>query len=107
MMQACSEMVMPMSSSDETSMFPTYDFNYSSYQEDCLKNFGVQPRPKWITTHFGGHVSEWHITVYPNLNISKTPALLPPQEQKERMKERSSSCSDVERNNFSFSIWLF
>ncbi|XP_028772752.1 lysosomal Pro-X carboxypeptidase isoform X2 [Neltuma alba] len=53
--QACTEMVMPMSSSEELSMFPKFDYNYSSYQEECLKNFGVTPRPKWVTTEFGGH----------------------------------------------------
>ncbi|KAK2410390.1 lysosomal Pro-X carboxypeptidase [Trifolium repens] len=53
--QACTEMVMPMSCSKESSMFPPYEYNYSSFKEDCFKNFGVKPRPKWITTEFGGH----------------------------------------------------
>ncbi|GAV57664.1 Peptidase_S28 domain-containing protein [Cephalotus follicularis] len=53
--QACTEMIMPMSSSHDTSMFPTYDFNYSSYQDDCWKAFRVMPMPRWITTEFGGH----------------------------------------------------
>ncbi|KAJ4832088.1 hypothetical protein Tsubulata_037647 [Turnera subulata] len=53
--QACTEMVMPMSGGKDTSMFPTYDFNYSSFQEDCWNTFGVNPRPRWITTEFGGH----------------------------------------------------
>ncbi|OIV93927.1 hypothetical protein TanjilG_05630 [Lupinus angustifolius] len=53
--QACTEMVMPMSSSPDFSMFPPYEFNYSSFEEECLKEFGVKPRPKWITTEFGGH----------------------------------------------------
>ncbi|KAE9607941.1 putative lysosomal Pro-Xaa carboxypeptidase [Lupinus albus] len=53
--QACTEMVMPMSSSPESSMFPPYEFNYSSFEEECLEEFGVKPRPKWITTEFGGH----------------------------------------------------
>lgn len=53
--QACTEMVMPMSSSQESSMFPPYEYNYTSFQGECLKNFGVKPRPKWITTEFGGH----------------------------------------------------
>ncbi|CAJ2635227.1 unnamed protein product [Trifolium pratense] len=53
--QACTEMVMPMSCSKESSMFPPYEYNYSSFEEDCFKNFGVKPRPKWITTEFGGH----------------------------------------------------
>jgi lysosomal Pro-X carboxypeptidase len=39
-------------------MFPTYDFNYSSYQEGCWEEFGVIPRPRWITTEFGGQVRQ-------------------------------------------------
>ncbi|KAL5226938.1 hypothetical protein ABZP36_015203 [Zizania latifolia] len=53
--QACTEMVMPMSYSEDMSMFPTYKFDYSSYGEDCINSFGVRPRPQWITTEFGGH----------------------------------------------------
>ncbi|XP_042484740.1 lysosomal Pro-X carboxypeptidase [Macadamia integrifolia] len=53
--QACTEMVMPTSSSKSKSMFPASDFDYSSYQEGCSKDFGVNPRPRWITTEFGGH----------------------------------------------------
>lgn len=49
-------MVMPMSSSQDASMFPSYDYNYSSFQEQCWNDFRVKPRPKWITTEFGGHV---------------------------------------------------
>jgi lysosomal Pro-X carboxypeptidase len=53
--QACTEMVMPMSSSKESSMFPEYKFNISEFEEECLKEFNVKPRPNWITTEFGGH----------------------------------------------------
>jgi hypothetical protein len=55
--QACTEMVMPMTSSEDLSMFPRYEFDYAFYADDCVKNFGVRPRPRWITTEFGGHVS--------------------------------------------------
>ncbi|KAK6923187.1 Peptidase S28 [Dillenia turbinata] len=37
--QACTEMVMPLSSSQETSMFPAYDFNLSSFQDECWEDF--------------------------------------------------------------------
>ncbi|XP_039140115.1 lysosomal Pro-X carboxypeptidase-like isoform X2 [Dioscorea cayenensis subsp. rotundata] len=53
--QACTEMVMPMSSSRDKSMFPTYDFDYASYEDQCVQSYGVRPRPRWITTEFGGH----------------------------------------------------
>lgn len=50
---------MPMASSKDTSMFPTYDFNYTSFKEECWKQYRVVPRPQWITTEFGGHVREY------------------------------------------------
>ncbi|GLJ27365.1 hypothetical protein SUGI_0537040 [Cryptomeria japonica] len=53
--QACTEMVMPMSSNPESSMFPSFTFDLESYTNDCIKSFGVEPRPYWITTEFGGH----------------------------------------------------
>ncbi|PIN11337.1 Prolylcarboxypeptidase (angiotensinase C) [Handroanthus impetiginosus] len=53
--QACTEMVMPTSSSRNTSMFPPYDYNYTSEEQWCLENYHVKPRPTWITTEFGGH----------------------------------------------------
>lgn len=53
--QACTEMVMPMSSSKDSSMFPEYNYSYNAYREECWKKFRVKPRPTWITTEFGGH----------------------------------------------------
>ncbi|KAG9159494.1 hypothetical protein Leryth_011030, partial [Lithospermum erythrorhizon] len=52
--QACTEMVNPLSCSNE-SMFPPYSFNYEDAAESCMKKYGVKPRPHWITTEFGGH----------------------------------------------------
>ncbi|KAB5547490.1 hypothetical protein DKX38_010896 [Salix brachista] len=60
--QACTEMVMPMSSSHDQSMYPTYDFNYSSFQEGCWEEFGVIPRPRWITTEFGGQKDHFAVS---------------------------------------------
>lgn len=48
---------MPMSYSEGISMFPPYEFDYASYAEGCVKSFDVRPRPRWVTTEFGGHVS--------------------------------------------------
>lgn len=52
---------MPMTCSNE-SMFPPFSFSYKEFEEDCLKNYGVKPRPHWITTEFGGSVSFHHTT---------------------------------------------
>ncbi|KAK2981234.1 hypothetical protein RJ640_030623 [Escallonia rubra] len=54
--QACSEMVMPMSSSRDSSMFPEYNFSYSLFDEGCWNDYRVKSRPTWITTEFGGHI---------------------------------------------------
>lgn len=53
--QACTEMVMPMSSNPENSIFPQFTFDIESYKQNCFNMFGVEPRPLWITTEFGGH----------------------------------------------------
>jgi len=53
--QACTEMVMPMSSNPENSIFPQFTFDIDSYKQDCFNMFGVEPRAHWITTEFGGH----------------------------------------------------
>lgn len=47
---------MPLAVSNE-SMFPPFSFSYKEDAEDCMKKFGVAPRPHWITTEFGGKVS--------------------------------------------------
>jgi hypothetical protein len=48
--QACTEMVMPMSYSEQRSMYPPYKFDCASYAEDCIKSYGVRP-----------HVSYCHV----------------------------------------------
>ncbi|GFY93563.1 alpha/beta-Hydrolases superfamily protein [Actinidia rufa] len=50
---ACTEMVMPMTCSDD-SMFPPSSFDYKNFAENCRKKYGVMPRPHWITTEYGG-----------------------------------------------------
>ncbi|XP_050213153.1 uncharacterized protein LOC126664686 isoform X2 [Mercurialis annua] len=51
--QACTEMVMPMTCSND-SMFPPSGYDFKEFSEDCKNKFGVLPRPHWITTEFGG-----------------------------------------------------
>nr|DAD45189.1 TPA_asm: hypothetical protein HUJ06_003419 [Nelumbo nucifera] len=52
--QACTEMVMPMTCSKD-SMFPPSTFDYKAFSEQCMRKYGVLPRPHWITTEFGGN----------------------------------------------------
>lgn len=60
--QACTEMIMPMTISNE-SMFPPSAFSYDDRSDECFQSWGVRPRPHWITTEYGGYVgvvSEFH-----------------------------------------------
>ncbi|GLU20176.1 hypothetical protein SLE2022_363880 [Rubroshorea leprosula] len=75
--QACTEMVTPLASDPDKSMYPAISYNYSSYQEKCWKNFRVIPRPRWITTEFGGHDIE-HILKNFGSNIIFSNGLLDP-----------------------------
>ncbi|XP_048538984.1 lysosomal Pro-X carboxypeptidase-like [Triticum urartu] len=52
--QACTEMVMPMTVSNE-SMFPPSSFSYEKTSENCLAGYKVLPRMHWITSEYGGH----------------------------------------------------
>ncbi|PAN23099.1 hypothetical protein PAHAL_4G067200 [Panicum hallii] len=52
--QACTEMIMPMTVSNE-SMFPPSSFSYDERSEECLESWGVRPRPHWVTTEYGGY----------------------------------------------------
>ncbi|GMP88729.1 hypothetical protein CsSME_00040607 [Camellia sinensis var. sinensis] len=53
--QTCSEMVMPIGRGSNDTMFFAWPFNLTSFTEDCVRSFGVPPRPHWVTTYYGGH----------------------------------------------------
>ncbi|KAM1948055.1 hypothetical protein ACFX15_008294 [Malus domestica] len=53
--QACTEMIMPTSGNTEESIFPASEWKYKYRAASCKRNFGIEPRPLWITTEFGGH----------------------------------------------------
>ncbi|KAJ8501307.1 hypothetical protein OPV22_011859 [Ensete ventricosum] len=55
--QACTEMVMPMTSSNE-SMFPPSTYDYKEFGDQCMTKYEVRPRPHWITTEYGGNKIE-------------------------------------------------
>ncbi|VAI93021.1 unnamed protein product [Triticum turgidum subsp. durum] len=52
--QACTEMFMPMTVSNE-SMFPPSSFMPEKRSKGCFMFYGVRPRMHWITTQYGGH----------------------------------------------------
>ncbi|KAF8395428.1 hypothetical protein HHK36_019374 [Tetracentron sinense] len=53
--QACTEMILPTGGNNEESIFPLSQWNYSNRASYCNRLFGIQPRPNWATTEFGGH----------------------------------------------------
>ncbi|KAK8628963.1 hypothetical protein V6N13_077823 [Hibiscus sabdariffa] len=53
--QTCSEMVMPIGHGNNDSIFPPEPFNLNVFIKKCKSLFGVQPRPHWVTTYYGGH----------------------------------------------------
>ncbi|MQM13542.1 hypothetical protein Taro_046462 [Colocasia esculenta] len=53
--QACTEMILPTSGSNEDSIFPASTYDYTDREEYCRRRFGIEPRPHWIPMEFGGH----------------------------------------------------
>uniref|UniRef100_A0A7N0TKC3 Lysosomal Pro-X carboxypeptidase n=2 Tax=Kalanchoe fedtschenkoi TaxID=63787 RepID=A0A7N0TKC3_KALFE len=52
--QTCTEMVMPIGRGNETMFFPS-PFNLTEFNQQCKRSYGVEPRPHWSTTYYGGH----------------------------------------------------
>ncbi|KAJ1388978.1 Peptidase S28 [Sesbania bispinosa] len=52
--QTCSELFVPMGKGND-SMFEPDPFNFDNYAKECKEQYGVSPRPHWITTYYGGH----------------------------------------------------
>jgi hypothetical protein len=51
---------MPMSSDPDNSMFQPFSWDLKSYDQFCMENYGVKPRPYWITSEYGGKVGSTH-----------------------------------------------
>lgn len=45
--------------SNDESMFPASPFDINSFTKKCKREYGVAPRPHWITTYYGGYVSKY------------------------------------------------
>lgn len=52
--QSCTEMVMPFCTNGVDDMFETYQWDLEKFSDDCFSQWGVKPRPHWITTLYGG-----------------------------------------------------
>ncbi|VFV21189.1 lysosomal pro-x [Lynx pardinus] len=61
--QACTEMVMPFCTNGIDDMFEPRSWNFREYSDDCFKQWGVRPRPAWITTVYGGRNISSHSNI--------------------------------------------
>ena len=48
---------MPIGHGANDTMFQAWPFNLNNHTKTCQGQFGVTPRPHWITTEFGDRVS--------------------------------------------------
>ncbi|KAK2364953.1 lysosomal Pro-X carboxypeptidase [Trifolium repens] len=51
--QRCSEMVIPDGTGNDTMFWPS-PFNLNNFVKKCKKDYGVPPRPHWISSYYGG-----------------------------------------------------
>eukprot|EP01112_Ceratiomyxa_fruticulosa_P018662 TRINITY_DN600_c0_g1_i4.p1 TRINITY_DN600_c0_g1~~TRINITY_DN600_c0_g1_i4.p1 ORF type:complete len:246 (+),score=48.20 TRINITY_DN600_c0_g1_i4:158-895(+) len=65
-LQACTEMIFPISSNGVQDMFPPAPFNLTSLTEYCVQAWGVTPRANWIPTFFGTHIQEASYIIFTN-----------------------------------------
>ncbi|XP_078078018.1 lysosomal Pro-X carboxypeptidase [Mustelus asterias] len=52
--QTCTEMVMPTCSDGVKDMFEPVPWDFQLFSDNCKKEWGIRPRPDWITTVYGG-----------------------------------------------------
>ncbi|PIA60660.1 hypothetical protein AQUCO_00300289v1, partial [Aquilegia coerulea] len=52
--QTCTELVSPIGHGAESTMFQYSPFDLGKFSKSCRDTYGVDPRPHWMTTEFGG-----------------------------------------------------
>ncbi|XP_058162044.1 lysosomal Pro-X carboxypeptidase isoform X1 [Dasypus novemcinctus] len=52
--QSCTEMIMPFCTNGIDDMFEPHSWNLQELSNECFQQWGVRPRPSWITTLYGG-----------------------------------------------------
>ncbi|KAF6105675.1 prolylcarboxypeptidase [Phyllostomus discolor] len=61
--QTCTEMVMPFCTNGIDDMFEPHSWDLKEFSDDCFKQWGVKPRPSWITTMYGGKDISSHTNI--------------------------------------------
>ncbi|MEJ1272820.1 hypothetical protein NN561_003675 [Cricetulus griseus] len=53
-LKTCTEIILPFCTNGVDDMFEARAWDLDKYSDDCYKQWGVRPRPSWITTLYGG-----------------------------------------------------
>uniref|UniRef100_A0A2K6R930 Lysosomal Pro-X carboxypeptidase n=1 Tax=Rhinopithecus roxellana TaxID=61622 RepID=A0A2K6R930_RHIRO len=61
--QACTEVVMPFCTNGVDDMFEPHSWNLKELSDECFEQWGVRPRPSWITTMYGGKNISSHTNI--------------------------------------------
>lgn len=61
--QACTEMVMPFCTNGVDDMFEPSSWDLQEFSDGCFRQWGVRPRPSWITTMYGGKNISSHTNI--------------------------------------------
>lgn len=54
---------MPFCTDGINDMFEPHLWNFKEYSDDCFKQWGVRPRPAWISTVYGGKNISSHTNI--------------------------------------------
>ncbi|XP_037053303.1 lysosomal Pro-X carboxypeptidase-like isoform X2 [Peromyscus leucopus] len=52
--KTCTEIILPFCTNGVDDMFEARSWDLDKYSDDCYKQWGVRPRPSWVTTLYGG-----------------------------------------------------
>lgn len=61
--QACTEIVMPFCTNGIDDMFEPHPWDLKTFSDECFKQWGVKPRPSWITSMYGGKNISSHTNI--------------------------------------------
>ncbi|XP_078259250.1 lysosomal Pro-X carboxypeptidase isoform X2 [Rhinoraja longicauda] len=61
--QTCTEMVMPSCTNGVNDMFEPMTWDFQVFSDNCKRDWGLRPRPHWMTTVYGGKSISSHSNI--------------------------------------------
>ncbi|EPQ19311.1 Lysosomal Pro-X carboxypeptidase [Myotis brandtii] len=61
--KACTEIVMPFCTNGIDDMFEPHPWDLKAFSDECFKQWGVKPRPSWISSMYGGKNISSHTNI--------------------------------------------